>query len=322
MRLVNEGVIGSPGNCNNWVHYQILGHGGTDPAFGDVLADITSDPGYGDRLIDLSSNTNYYPYYSIKMIENGADHCGFGMNTWEGYGDILMTPTPTGTVTPTGTNTPTFTDTPTDRPTFTSTPTNTPTASDTATAVATSTPTAIGYPWSTNTPGCEGCTPVPLPTQLLVAGICGGPGQPPCVVTFNGTPQPITGSVTINGTVVVTGSVNITNWPTPVPTNTPYGGPAQATAAAVATGAPVSGVGSTDLGIGGLLNYDANNSDAAFLRWHKYDFGCPINISQFNTTLCFTYTEISEANMLGIALPLFIGPAVLAAIVLKMLLQA
>jgi hypothetical protein len=174
--------------------------------------------------------------------------------------NVELCGTGSGTVPPTPTSTPTVTVT----STGTRTPTNTPTATKTMTPLCCGTP---------------------------IIGQCGGPGQIPCNVYWL-TPQ----VVGITGTVVITGSINVLNWPTVIPSSTPLAGvSAEQTAVSFATGngvAPVSG-GST--GETGLL-YSSFN-DTTFIGYVQYDFGCPLVIPLANVTLCVKYNYINALNM-------------------------
>jgi hypothetical protein len=199
-------------------------------------------------------------------------------------------------------------------------------------------PTNTPGPGGTNTPPPQPTnTPVPTATNTPyplqgtpVQGHCGGPGQPPCHVYWL-TPGPVivtgTVGVQIHGTVVISGqvgitgtvSVNVNNWPTPIPSATPPGGAAaRDTAVAIANGTAVAG-GEPPPGAAGSqgLVYSPYG-DTTFIGWTEHDYGCPVTVPIVDLTLCFTYKEINALNLGPIAVPTWPFVAALAVVVLGM----
>ena len=229
-----------------------------------------------------------YSYYKITIRRAATDGYAVFVSEFQAPGDHAS-PTPTSTATNTPTNTPTSTPTNTPTNTPTSTPTNTPTA--TIDVAATETAQAVQ-------------------TYVGVGGQpCGYGDYPPCHVYWL-TPGPvvITGTVgvhwetplpvIITNTVVVTGQIEITNFPTPLPSPTLYGASQVATAQVVMSDDP-AGVGSSGTGVSGSFEQDGYT----FIAYAESDFGCPIDIGVLNTRLCIRYREITGFNFGGAVFP-------------------
>jgi hypothetical protein len=151
----------------------------------------------------------------------------------------------------------------------------------------------------------------PTQTPINVNSGCGLPGQPPCHVYWL-TPGPI--YWTTPG--VITGHVQIDNWPTPLPTATMFGGGAVETAVAVGTATIVPPSPSEDGD-----PFDWSYGDYHFITTQGYDFGCPLNMSIFNTTICVKYREIQAVNMLAFEFPGWLGLFFIGATIISMVVH-
>ncbi len=142
--------------------------------------------------------------------------------------------------------------------------------------------------------------------QALGGTPCGWGAYPPCHVYWE-TPGP----VYVTGTVTISGSVSINNWPA---TQTPH--PAQETAVAVAR----MGVGGgTNVGASGGGSTEYGNMNLKWLKLNKWDMGCPIDLKDWNTKICIVYDEVEALRFGTFDMPVLpMGVITLSCLVLQM----
>lgn len=187
-----------------------------------------------------------------------------------------------------------------------------PGATQTAAAATAAAQTAVahegGAAQSTQTAQAQASsTAQSVATFQALGGVpCGWGSYPPCHVYWQ-TPGP----VYLTGTVTISGSVSINNWPA---TATPIA--AQETAVAAAT----MGVGSgTNLGAsgGGVTEY--GNMGIKWLKLQRWDMGCPIDLKDWNTKICIIYDEVTALSLGTFDVPVLpMGLVTLSCLILQM----